>query len=316
MGGAGITSPVVVCAAAVVSSWLAACSLSPAGLPWVAPAAMDKCIEHLATFAPALGGPLLSTAHGQSDPVPAFRRHSLSSQWTDQSLWSEELYKVRSMAFDAGASERFLGLRRAQTSAGVGLWLTATPAAGPSFSSVEWQLLLRFRCGAPCFTSSPSCSGCGSRMDDLGDHALCCAHNGLYRRHNHVRDALFQLCSAAGWAPAIEQQLPGSLCRPADVLLRAHTVRPVAVDVTVSHPLRQSASSAVRAGTVSAAAEAEQRKIAASKAACLAVGWDFIPFGYDAVGGLGPAARSLCRKLARQLAMQCGAPLPCRWGST
>ena len=77
--------------------------------------------------------------------------------------------------------------------------------------------------------------------------------------------------------------------------------------MTVSHPLRQSASQAVCVGAVSAAAEAEDRKIAARKIACAVVGWDFVPFGYDTVGGLGPAARSLCRKLAKQLAMQAGA---------
>ena len=63
----------------------------------------------------------------------------------------------------------------------------------------------------------------------------------------------------------------------------------------------------MRVGTVSAAAEAERHKVSVSKSACTPAGWDFIPFGVDALGGLGPSARSLCQKLAKHLAMQAGA---------
>jgi hypothetical protein len=140
----------------------------------------------------------------------------------------------------------------------------------------------------------------------MGDHALSCASNGLYRRHNHLRSALFDLSKTCGWGPELEVALPNCTSRPADILLRSMGPRPVAVDVTVSHPLRSSAPAAVRAGTVSAAAEAEARKTSASKAACRTAGWDFVPFGYDAVGGIGPGARSLCIKLAKQTAMRVG----------
>ena len=77
--------------------------------------------------------------------------------------------------------------------------------------------------------------------------------------------------------------------------------------MTVTHPMRLSASVAARVGTVSAAAEAESHKVAVSKGACTAAGWDFIPFGVDALGGLGPSARGPCQKLAKHLAMQAGA---------
>ena len=60
-------------------------------------------------------------------------------------------------------------------------------------------------------------------------------------------------------------------------------------------------------GRSSAAAEAERAKVLQSKAACQAVGWDFSPFGLDATGGLGPAARLLCKRLAKALAMRAGA---------
>ena len=146
----------------------------------------------------------------------------------------------------------------------------------------------------------------GKQLPNLPDHALSCPSNGTYRRHNHLRDRLFGLGQLAGWAPELEQAIPGR-DRPADLLFRAAGPRPLAVDVTVSHPLRSSASTAVREGRSSEAAEAERAKVVQSKASCHAVGWDFSPFGVDATGGLGPAARLLCRRLAKALAMRAGA---------
>ena len=277
LGGAGITSPSTVCAAAALSSWLSACSDAPPGLPILAPDGLASCVTHLATVAPALGIPLRDATSGSADPVQALRRHALLPQWRDQSAWSEELFKVRAASFDSAVSERLMGLRRAQSSSGAGLWLTAPIMGGPAFSAVEWQLLLRLRSGAPCFPTSASCNGCGSQMDAMGDHALCCAHNGMYRRHNHIRDTLFHLSASAHWNPALEQALPGTTTRPADILLRGLSVKPVAVDVTVTHPLRLSASVAVRVGTVSAAAESERHKVSVNKVACAAAGWDGLP---------------------------------------
>ena len=143
-------------------------------------------------------------------------------------------------------------------------------------------------------------------MDVAGDHALCCAHNGLYRRHNHIRGALFHLAQSANWSPVLEKQLPNSLDRPADLLLQNLDSRPTAVDVTVVHPLRPSASVAVRAQRDSAAADAEAQKIARNRVVCEGAGWNFMPFGLEVTGGLGPAAKKLCRRLTQQLAMRAG----------
>ena len=57
----------------------------------------------------------------------------------------------------------------------------------------------------------------------------------------------------------------------------------------------------------SAAEEAENRKIALGKQACQAVGWGFLQFAVDVIGGFGPSARSFCKRLAEQLAMRAGA---------
>ena len=44
-----------------------------------------------------------------------------------------------------------------------------------------------------------------------------------------------------------------------------------------------------------------------NKGPCATAGWDVFPFGFDAPGALGLAARGLCQKLAKHLAMQTGA---------
>ena len=122
-----------------------------------------------------------------------------------------------------------------------------------------------------------------------------------------THDALYQLAKSANWSPVLEAALPNSSHRPADILLRSAEARPLAIDVTIVHPLRPSDSLAVRVQrSTSAAADAEAQKSARNRQACEGVGWGFSPFGCESTGGLGPAARSLCKRLSRQLAMRAG----------
>ena len=304
LGGAGIASPLPVSDAAAVSSWIGGVFGSTGGPTITVPIGFESAVTNLVAISPGLGRPLLATL--QSAGVAGLRNHPLRARWADQSAWSEEIVKNRASSFDASADIRLQGLRAAQESVGAGLWLTATPGSS-SFVASEWQLLLRFRVGSLCYPQGSVCAGCRKHMDAAGDHALSCPSNGTYRRHNHLRDRLFGLCQLAGWAPEVEQAIPGSRDRPVHFLLRACGPRPLAVDVTVSHPLRSSASSAVREGRSSAAAEAERLKVVQSKTVCQAAGWDFSPFGVDATGGMGPAARLLCCRLAKALAMRAGA---------
>ena len=304
LGGAGIASPLPICDAAAVSSWIGGVFGSVGGPTLSIPSGFQSAVQNLASSSPALGRPLLACL--QDSGVLGLRNHALRARWADQSAWSEEIFRLRAAAFDHSADQRLQGLRSAQESAGAGLWLTATPGSS-TFAASEWQLLLRFRVGSLCYAQGAQCAGCRKPMDAAGDHALSCPSNGTYRRHNHLRDRLFALGQVAGWAPELEQAIPGSRDRPADLLFRAAGPRPLATDVTVTHPLRTSASSAVREGRSSAAAEAERAKVVQSKSACQAAGWDFSPFGVDTTGGLGPAARLLCRRLAKTLAMRAGA---------
>ena len=100
--------------------------------------------------------------------------------------------------------------------------------------------------------------------------------------------------------------LPNLASRPADILCRATFGKPLALDVTVSHPLRLSASIAARGEVAASAEAAELRKRHTSQLACAQAGWGFRPVAFETTGGLGTSAIHTCRKLSRYLCMRRG----------
>ena len=145
-------------------------------------------------------------------------------------------------------------------------------------------------------------------MDPFGDHALCCPASGTYKRHNRLRDLLYLLGQQAGWAPDLEVTIPASTLRPADLLFRTGFPKPLACDVTVSHPLRHSAPSAVRGEPDLSAADAEGAKNREYRSLCHGAGWGFRPLGFETTGGLGPSAARTLKQLCHQLSMRQGLP--------
>ena len=326
LGGAGMQDPWHTVYAAQTASWLSAASASQELAPNVAPANLTPILECLATSAPCLGVPLLAawTAGGHPD-LTSLRGHGLLPKWKDQSSWAEELFGQRAKFWDAQVIARLRVLRKLQCAPNAGLWLTARPGTGggPDFAAEEWQALLRFRVGADISLTN-TCAGCHSAMDSLGDHAACCSATGLYKRHNRVRDCLLLLGREAGWNPElevtgwnpeVEVSLPApdpgggrAHPRPADVLFRTAESRPLAVDVTVVHPLRPSKKIAV-ADDCAAASEAETAKVASEVAECHRAGWGFVPFGMEVTGGFGPKATSLFKRICRSISMKSGDPV-------
>ena len=320
LGGAGLNDPLACAEAAIVSSWLSAATQDPATACGQPPDGLIEVIQTLVTKAPQLGGPLAQalTANGTA----AAKVHHLLPQWCSQSSWTDEITQGATVIFDTEAQERLRSLRKLQTAANAGLWLTAAPhsTSSPTFSAREWQLLLQFRTGIPITQPNPTCRACRQTMDTHGDHSLACHASGMYRRHNRVRDALFHLAKEAGWDPELEVSLPlpinaphtpilpARATRPADILMRHGGILPHAVDVTVSHPLRISASQAAREEAHSSAALAEKAKDQVSGPACNAVGWGFTPAGFETTGGMGPGALRLVRKLYKAIAMKSGTP--------
>ena len=100
--------------------------------------------------------------------------------------------------------------------------------------------------------------------EGFGDHALGCASCGRYARHNALREVLCEELRKAGFSVTVEERVPHTeppdrppglqpaerCLRPADILVQSFRAgKPLAIDVTVIHPLRTSSSA--RAGPFS-----------------------------------------------------------------
>ena len=297
----------VILEAAQLSSWLSACthhpSLACSALP---PDGIIPLITALEAKAPTLGKPL--TAALALNGINAIRQHHLLPSWTKQAMWADEITGSAVTTFDSELTERLKCLRKLQSASSAGVWLTAPPHTpdSTSFGSLEWQLLLQFRTGIPLFPENSTCRACKLPMDSMGDHALSCPASGMYRRHNRLRDTLFCLTHRAGWHPELEVCLPNSQARPADLLIHSTSCAHLACDITISHPLRQSAPPAARCEPNVSASEAERAKTTAQAGPCQAVGWTFQPAGFETTGGMGPGAQKLIRQLYRHLSMKEG----------
>ena len=154
-------------------------------------------------------------------------------------------------------------------------------------------------------SDKPLCAACGQEAATSGDHALACASSGLYRRHNLVRDHVAVLCRLAGWHSQLEVGLPpeaGSNSRPADVFLSNVGVKPVALDIGVSPPLRPSAPGLLRDVVGESADRQELSKLRSMGSVCSSFGWVHKPICFETTGAWGPGAGAFLRKLARTVA--------------
>ena len=101
-------------------------------------------------------------------------------------------------------------------------------------------MLLKWWLGIPLCTPpiSAPCGRCGVQADPFGDHAVVCPLARIVQRHRVVVEALQLGLQAANITTVLEQQVGSSGDRPADILAHlASGADPVAIDVTVVHPL-------------------------------------------------------------------------------
>ena len=134
-----------------------------------------------------------------------------------------------------------------------GDWLNVPPipALGLHLRPQEFISTVKYRLGVPVYDTEGPCPACLRPSDKFGDHALCCGHQGeRIARHNHLRDALYDMAVAAALGPTKEGRflLPGVDRRPADVFIPNWAGgRDAALDVTVVNPLQ--AATVARAAT-------------------------------------------------------------------
>ena len=97
--------------------------------------------------------------------------------------------------------------------------------------------------GIPLFNSEHICSACGTQQMDLfGHHATTCANSGdRIKKHNALRDCIFNSCSLAAWSPIKEKAFlfAGTSERPADIFIPNFSCgKGLVTDVAVTCPLQ------------------------------------------------------------------------------
>ena len=93
----------------------------------------------------------------------------------------------------------------------------------------------------------------------------------------------------------------GDRLRPADIAVRGFEARPMAIDLTICHPLRPSETR--DADLVKRQlSQREERKINKYIAATARAGWVFHPAAFHPWGGQGPLCSTLLDKVVRRLA--------------
>ena len=173
-----------------------------------------------------------------------------------------------------------------------GAWLAAVPSVPKKtlIPNGQFRGLVRWWLGAPLRASGlgQGCPRCGTPMDLLGDHAVCCRFNNITRRHMALQDGLVDVARRAD--VACRKEAGGGeeeRTRPGDVFFpRWDTEGPAAVDVTVRHPLAPSAPVGDLEGLERWRGRQEGEKRAKYGAQCGRLGWRFIPFVVDTFGGI------------------------------
>ena len=175
-----------------------------------------------------------------------------------------------------------------------GAWLNAVPSKAlglelsPATCRVVWRWWLGELLYGACNESvvCPFCRGCA---DCYGDHILCCDKAEFTTRHEAVVSQLTHFLQAAGLS--IQNNVGvGGRERPADILVTRWTDNePVAVDVTITHPLAPHLG--VNQTLARAALRAKERqKIAKYSPLLQNANLNFVPFPVTTFGELSPQA--------------------------
>ena len=127
-------------------------------------------------------------------------------------------------------------------------------------------------------------------MDVFGHHAVVCDCCGdIIKRHNAIRDCLFDSCVAACWAPVKETHflLAGSSERPADFFIPNFTHgKGLVIDTAVTCPLqRTSLLEFSRVAGFSCNKYANEVKSKPFRPRVESEGFDNLPFVVESVGG-------------------------------
>ena len=160
------------------------------------------------------------------------------------------------------------------SSPGAVIHVPLAPARGFHLAPHEYQIFAKYRLGLPnlCLEDE-TCSLCKKPMDAEGYHMVNCKFAGsVTRRHDALRDVVFNFCQRASWNPQREiacLQAAGPQFEsliPADIFIPGI---PAALDVTVVHPLQNATLRLAAANRDAASTFATKRKFDKYHKACV-----------------------------------------------
>ena len=228
---------------------------------------------------------------------------SASTRFLSQRYWSERIALRAYATWKEEGSHRDR-CRKALQTPHSGAWLCSLPSALPftSFEHCEYKVGLQWWLGLPLVppdSIGSTCLQCGACLDAWGDHAVTCSKNGIHLRHSSLQEWLLHTAREAGITCSHEAALADG-SRPADVLFHAwRGAGPLAVDVTVVHPLRPSEPRPTPDGVRRMLAREELAKCSKYQAACQQAGWQFRPLAFHPWGGCTPDGALFLHHLAR-----------------
>ena len=123
--------------------------------------------------------------------------------------------------------------------------------------------------------------------------------NGIASRHSDLQQWLLDSLHIAGIPASREAALPNG-SRPADILIHHwHSGKPLAIDLTIGHPLRLSCPNPTPATALAFLSQEESRKSRKYDDTCKQAGWDFAPLVVHPWAGLTPSGVTLFSKICR-----------------
>ena len=297
LGGINLRSAYLHAPAAYVASSMGSRPLveSMLDLPSCLPPHFDSA---LAALSSATSQPLWLSADDINVPL---HQRTLSRS-IDEALHSQLL--------SSAPSTRARALVLSTSLPHAGDWLNGVPSAvlGLHLQDREFRCCLKYWLGIPLHSSPYPCPECPGTADEFGDHQIGCGGNGdrIYR-HNAIRDVIFSAAQSAALAPTREAPgvVPGSLSRPADVLLPTWSCgRPAALDVHIISPLQQLTIKDAAQTPGHALQVGIQRKLSAHLSACRDAGVDFIPIVAESLGGLAEDTISIVYAIGKAIAQR------------
>jgi len=168
---------------------------------------------------------------------------AIEAEHTRQNWWASKISRAVWEALPEGAPLRDKCRLKLQSMPHATAWLS-TPPSRPFqdiLSGTQVRLLLRWWLGSQLVPGQNpvQCPNCGQAADVFGDHWICCSKSAITKRHHYARDAIATLIREQGFTTFTEVSI-GARERPADIAIQGFEARPMAIDLTISHPLQPS----------------------------------------------------------------------------